>query len=227
MRRKTALIKAPKAEPIVEVLRGALPDHKNKPATERGFDLLAFLLEARFLPAEQRRDLLRACPETVHISRALTAIFLKQGCLHCPPPDASVAIAARMRKRGMSWQDVYALAAPHAKSPAERKQFNLAVRWKLGRLNRPERKPSPANEYGAGGFCRKCYAALSKQIREIIKHSPAVVHSDPVEQTIALTLREDSAAILLSCNEAEHQKIRKIALQRYTELRKGEITITN
>jgi len=183
------------------------------------------LLEARFLPAEQRRELLRACPETVHVSRALTAIFLKQGCLHCPPPDASVAIAARMRKRRMSWQDVYALAAPHAKSPAERKQFNRAVRWKLGRLNRPERKS--ATEYGAGGFCRKCYAALSKQIREIIKQSPALQGRNTFEETIALTLREDSAALLLSCNEAEHQKIRKIALQRYTELRKGEITITN
>jgi hypothetical protein len=218
-RTKTALIKAPK----VEVLRGAFRDQQ-KEAKE--IDLLAFLLEARFLPAGEYRDLRRACPTSVHLSRALAARFLKKGCLHCPPPDARVPIAARMRKRGMSWQDVYALAAPEATTSAERTRFNLAVRWKVERLNRSERKPK-LSEYGAGGFCRKCYAALSKETRELIRASRALQGRNTPEETIALTLREDSAALLLSCNEAEHQKIRGIALQRYSELRKGESAITN
>lgn len=79
--------------------------------------------------------------------------------------------------------------------------------------------------YGSGGMCASCVGANREWIRKYVKQATA--DRNTAEETIALTLREDSAALLLSCNEAQHQKIRGVALQRYTELRKEKPTITN
>jgi hypothetical protein len=228
---KTALIKAPnaerKAEPRVEVLRGALEDHKQPAPAEPSFDLLAFLLEGRFLPAAVGRDLSRACPETVHVNRALKVLFRLYGCIHCPKDDPTVRIAAKLLQAGRPWKEIFHVCDV-LNTRVERKRFDGKVRWELERLEskKPALEPD-TSEYGSAGFCRRCYRALSKKTRELMKQSRALQGRNTVEETIALTLREDSAAHLLSCNEAEHQKIRDIALQRHTELRKEKPTITN
>ena len=127
-----------------------------------------------------------------------------------------------MRQTGRPWKEIFSvLMIP----PAERESLRGKASYLLEHKNRPIEPDT--GEYGAAGLCRRCYAAYNKRLRELMKQSRALQGRNTFEETIALTLREDSAALLLSCNEAQHQKIRGIALQRYAELRKEKPTITN
>lgn len=132
-------------------------------------DLLLF--EAAFLDVTTRQELLRLLPRLVHVRRARQKIFHVRGCLTCQKPDPTVAIAARLRRKGQGWSEIYELVGldHDSMSRDKRKQFEVAVRRKMTQPNVPERKPSA--RYGAGGMCDCCYArarrAISAEVRKM------------------------------------------------------------
>lgn len=228
MPKKKAVVTATAIEVLAPGRQGGVKEQRGgKLENPPSLDVLALLLDGRCLDGESSLKLLRAFPELVHFRRAWRIYFRQNGCIHCPKDDPTVRIAANLRLAGRPWKEIYA-ACMIPNTHAERHSFDGKVRWELDRIGakKPCLEPD-TGEYGAAGLCRRCYAALSKQIRRLVTQSRALQGRNTAEETIALTLREDSAALLLSCNEAEHQKIRGIALQRYTELRKEKPAITN
>jgi hypothetical protein len=122
------------------------------------------IFDARCLERETQQELLRILPQLVHIRRAWKAEYMECGCLGCRRGiDPTVSIAARLRRRGMTWAEVYEITAHKASTRRERKRFEGAVRWKLEHLDVPEREPS--NCYGAGGLCNACYARIGQRMR--------------------------------------------------------------
>jgi len=161
-------------------------------SAERKIDEL-LVFDARCLDVGTRQELLRLLPQLVHLRRAWTAYFLEHGCLGCPKSEPAVAIAARLRRRGSSWAEIYEIIAPGATSRAERKRFENAVRWKLAHLDAPARKAS--QRYGAGGFCDRCYSRLRRELAKAL----CKMHEgrNTIEETAALTQRFDMAQWLL------------------------------
>ncbi len=152
------------------------------------------LFDAHCIDVVSRQQLLRLLPQLVGQRRAWKAHFLEYGCLHCPKPDPTVAIAARLRRRGSTWGDVYEITGTQAKTPADRKLFMEAVRWRLAHPN--VRTPSPSNQYGAGGFCSPCqmriYTRMQKRFRHFVEGR--------ADETEVATLKD---ALCLSYNLAQ------------------------
>lgn len=154
-------------------------------------ELLVF--DAQCVDVATRQELLRLLPQLVHIRRARKAIFLEQGCRECQKPDPTVAIAARLRARGFTWADIYAITGVLATTRAERKCFENSVRWKLAHPDTRVRKPS--HRYGAGGLCDRCYLRLKRELAKRLRKMHEGRDSD--EETAALTRRFDVAQWLL------------------------------
>ncbi len=161
-------------------------------AEQRVDELLVF--DARCVDVGDRQELLRLFPRLVYLSRAWRERFLERGCIACPKTDPTIAIAARLRRRGMTWTEVYETVGVVAATRAERNRFEGAVRWKLAHLDTPERKPS--YRYGAGGFCDRCYLRLRRELAKTIRK----MHEgrDAVAESAALTQRFDLAQWLLN-----------------------------
>jgi hypothetical protein len=122
------------------------------------------IFDARCLSRQTRQELLRLLPELLEVRRAWRAEYSEYGCLNCPKPSPTVAIAARLRRRGATWAEIYEITAPNATATrAERKRFESRVRWKLEHLDVPERQPT--HQYGAGGFCNRCAARIYQRMR--------------------------------------------------------------
>jgi hypothetical protein len=162
-------------------------------AAERKIDSL-LVFDARCVDVGTRQELLRLLPGLVHIRRGWRAHFLKQGCLACQKPDPTVAIAARLRRRGSTWTEIYEVTAFNATNHAERNRFENAVRWKLAHPEAPTRNPS--HRYGAGGFCDRCYMRLRRELVKALRK----MHEgrDAAAETAALTQRFDLAQWLLA-----------------------------
>jgi hypothetical protein len=156
-------------------------------------DLLVF--DARCVDVPTRQQLLRLFPQLVHLRRAWRAHYQEHGCLGCQKPDPTVAIAARLRRRGMAWPEICEVVGLRRASMtrAERVQFDGAVRWKLSHLSVPEQKPS--HRYGAGGFCDRCYARLRRELANRIR----ALHEgrNAEKETKGLTRKFDVAQMLL------------------------------
>ena len=156
------------------------------------------IFDARCLDAATRQELLRILPQLVHVRRAWRAEYTECGCPCCQKPDPTVAIAARLRRRGSTWTEIYDATAVNAASSAERKRFRESVRWKLEHLDVPERKPS--HRYGAGGLCDRCsgriYQRMLKRYRKLTagRDLPAEVAAF----TDALMLKFNAAQRLLN-----------------------------
>jgi hypothetical protein len=119
--------------------------------------------DARCLDRDTQHKLLALLPELIHIRHAWKAEYMECGCPGCQKPDPTITIAARMRRQGFNWEEIYEIAGPNITSYAQRKRFRDAVLWKLERLDTPTRKPS--TWYGAGGFCDACYRRIGAQMR--------------------------------------------------------------
>jgi hypothetical protein len=154
-------------------------------------DLLVF--DARCVDVGTRQELLGMLPQLVHLRRAWSAHFLEHGCLACPKPDPTIPIAARLRRRGSTWAEIYDITAIPAATRAERKRFQRSVRRKLAHLDAPARKPSQS--YGAGGFCDRCYARLRREFATTLRKMHA--GRDAAAETVALTREYDLAQWLL------------------------------
>jgi len=162
-------------------------------AAEQKIDEL-LMFDVRCNDAGSRRELLRLIPQLVHLSRAWRVHFLKHGCLGCPKTNPTIGIAARLRKRGLTWAEIYEITDVKSTTPAERKRFENAVHWRLAHLDAPRRKPS--HRYGAGGFCDRCYLRLRRELTKTIRE----MHEgrDAVIESAALTQRFDLAQWLLN-----------------------------
>jgi hypothetical protein len=125
------------------------------------------------------------------------------GCHGCQKPDPTVAITARLRRRGSTWAEIYEITAVNATNRAERKRFEQAVRWKLEHLDAPTREPS--HRYGAGGFCDRCsgriYQRMLKRYRKLMagRDLPAELATF----TEALTLKFSVAQRLLNGDDED------------------------
>jgi hypothetical protein len=173
-----------------------------RPAERRIDDALIF--DSRGLDVGTRQELLRLLPQLMHLSRANRAIYQKHGCRECPKPDPTVTIAARLRRGGMSWSEVYETVGVLAATRAERKKFEQAVRWKLAHLETPKRKHWPG--YGAGGLCMNCYLRRRRELaKELGVHARTIgqrlEERDAAAETAALTQRHDLAQWLLGGEE--------------------------
>jgi hypothetical protein len=168
-------------------------------AERRLDDLLVF--DVRCVDAETRQELLRLLPRLVHLRRAWRAHYMKYGCLGCQKPDPTVAIAARLRRRGATWAEVYEVTGVEVEGStrAEQQKFWNAVRWKLAHLDVPE--PNLSHRYGAGGFCDRCYLRIRRELAKSIRK----LHEgrDAAEETAALTRRFDVAQWLLNGEDAD------------------------
>jgi len=176
----------------LDKVRVAVPE-----SAERAIESL-LIFDVRCLDVATRQEILRILPQLVHIRRAWRAEYMECGCLACPKPDPTVAIAARLRRRGSTWAEIYEITAVKATNRAERKRFENAVRWKLGHLDAPTRNLSP--RYGAGGFCDRCsgriYQRMLKRYRKLMagRDLPAELATF----TEALTLKFSLAQQLLN-----------------------------
>jgi hypothetical protein len=169
-------------------------------------DLLVF--DACYVDRATRYDLQRIIPHLVHLRRARKAYFEQHGCLMCPKPDPTIGIAARLRRRGLAWPEIYEITGTSTLSPLERKQFEKAVYYRLTHSDVAPRKPS--HRYGAGGLCDKCYLRMRRKLSKAIKE----MHEgrDAEAETSALTQRFDVAQWLLgdeaSCGQQDYPKDR-------------------
>lgn len=123
------------------------------------------IFDARCLDRDTRQKLFLLLPELVHIRRAWKAEYMEHGCIGCQKkPDPTVAIAARLRRHGLKWAEVYELTGVTATSRAERKRFEGAVRWRLEHADAPGHQQS-SQTYGAGGFCNRCAMRIYHRMR--------------------------------------------------------------
>ena len=120
------------------------------------------IFDARMLDRETQQELIRILPQLVHVRHAWKAHFLERGCPSCPKADERFPIAARMRLRGFTWDDIYEIIAPKMRTPQEKKAFRNAVHWKLEHPHARERK---RNAYAAGGFCVACQGQIIRRMR--------------------------------------------------------------
>jgi hypothetical protein len=129
------------------------------------------LFDSHCIDVVSRQELLRLLPQLVGLRRAWKAHFLEYGCLHCPKPDPTVGIAARLRQRGSTWADVYKITGTPAEPSPERERFRESVRWRMTHPDVP--RPRPSNQYGAGGFCSVCqtriYTRMQKRFRRLVE----------------------------------------------------------
>jgi hypothetical protein len=179
-------------------------------AVERKIDdLLAF--DARLLDAGTARELLRLMPGLVDMRHAWRAHYQRYGCLACPKTDPTIAIAARLRRRGSPWAEIYEIIGVDraATTRAERKPFEYMVRYKLARLDNPPRgrthdttaNPLVSHNYhSAAGLCDKCCARLRRRLSKFKRKMHA--GHDAKELTDALTRQFDVAQVLLNGNDA-------------------------
>lgn len=155
------------------------------------------IFDARFLSKDTRQELLRILPQLVHIRRAWRAEYMECGCHGCQKPDPTVTIAARLRRRGATWKDIYEITALSA-TAAQRKRFQEAVYWKLAHFDVLTRQPS--HTYGAGGFCSRCLARIYQRMHK--RYRKLMAGRDlPAELAIfkdALCLRYNAAQRLLN-----------------------------
>ena len=156
------------------------------------------IFDARCLSKDTQHELLRILPQIVHIRRAWKAEYMEHGCIGCKKPDPTVTIAARLRRRGATWKDIYEITAPSATTAAKRKQFREAVYWRLAHFNAPTRQPS--HTYCAGGFCGACYRRIYqrmlKRYRKAMQGRNVPAEIDAL--TDALSLRYDAAQRLFN-----------------------------
>lgn len=174
-------------------------------------DLLVF--DARFVDTDMRRELLRLLPQLIHMRYAWRAHFRRYGCFACPKTDPTIAIAARLRRRGSTWAEIYEIIGVDraATTRAERKLFEYPVRRKLALLDDPPRgrswdtTASPLRghtyHYG-GGICDKCYRRIRRRLSKILRkrhegHNPAELATFKE----ALTLKHSAAQRLLNGGE--------------------------
>jgi len=159
-------------------------------------DLLVF--DAHCLDAETRRQLLRLFPKLVQVSRAWRAHHSKNGCIGCRKQDPTITIAARLRRRGMPWRDIYEVVGLDRSRSiiplSEQERFENSVRWRMKHFDVPEKKPSP--RYAVGGFCDNCYMRLRKELLKTVRAFHA--GRDAAEETAALTRKFDMAQWLLN-----------------------------
>jgi hypothetical protein len=133
---------------------------------ESPIELLETLLifDARSLERDTQQELLRLLPQLIHVRRSWKAHYLEHGCISCPKADERFAIAARMRIKGLNWEEVFEIVAPRIHTRHERKAFQDAVYWKLEHpKTRTERNPI---SYGSGGFCNACQARIVARMRK-------------------------------------------------------------
>jgi hypothetical protein len=147
-----------------------------------------------------RRQLLQILPSFIRLRYAWRAHYRKYGCLACPKPDPTIAIAARLRLRRFAWAEIYKIVGIDraATTRIERKHFEQHVRWRLAHLDEPGRIGNQKHErcHLAGGFCDKCYARLSRRLSETLR----TMHEgrDAKEETAGLTRKFDVARFLLN-----------------------------
>lgn len=123
------------------------------------------IFDARSLSNATRQELLRILPELVHVRRAWKAHYLEHGCISCPKADEKAAIAARMRLKGYTWDEIFEIVAPNTDNTRRKRNlFRNTVYWKLEHpKGRAERNP---NAYGSGGLCSACAARLYQRMRD-------------------------------------------------------------
>jgi hypothetical protein len=160
-------------------------------------DLLVF--DCRGIDPATRGDLRRILPRILRVSHAWSAHFEKYGCIGCRTgrPDSIPAIAARLRRRGLSWSAILAdIGRTHMTGP-ERKAFRAAVGRHLSHPDMPEQEPaSSAHVYGGGGLCALCRVRLRRELLAIMGEMDAEPNVE--QETAALTRRFDVARRLLS-----------------------------
>jgi hypothetical protein len=122
------------------------------------------IFDVRCLDAGTKRELLRLLPQLIHIRRAWKAEFTECGCLACSKSDPRPAIAARLRERRISWDEVYDILGINRKSldSEAHKRFENQVYWRLKHPLARERKPPTA--YGAGGLCNACWGRIYQRM---------------------------------------------------------------
>jgi hypothetical protein len=162
-------------------------------SAERKIDDL-FVFDARCVDVATRQEILRLMPQVVHLRRAWSAHFLQHGCMACAKADSTVMIAARLRRRGATWAEIYEITGAPARTLAERKLFGNAVRRKLSQLDVPARTKS-LNRYGAGGLCARCYLRLRRELAKTLRDMHQGRNAD--EEILSLTRRFDVAQWLL------------------------------
>lgn len=146
-----------KLDSIVEVLP--------KSPVESLETLLIF--DARALERDTQHELLQLLPRLIHVRRAWKAHYLEHGCISCPKADEKAAIAARMRLKGYTWDEIFEIVAPNVHARHERNRFRNTVYWKLEHpKERAERNP---NAYGSGGLCNACQMRIFMRMRNRYK----------------------------------------------------------
>lgn len=157
-------------------------------------DFLVF--DARSVDRTTRIELQRILPKLLQMNRAWSAHFEKYGCIGCRTgrPDSIHAIAARLRRRGLSWPAIFSDVGPRM-TARERWNLRVSVRHHLMHPDVPEQESS-VHMYGGGGFCQKCRLSLRRQLLRII----GKIHEgrDAAQETVALTRRFDVAQSLLN-----------------------------
>jgi len=163
--------------------------------------LLVF--DGRMIDRDTQQQLLQLLPRLSLQRQAWRAHFRQYGCLACPTPDPTVAIAARLRLRRFAWAEVYKIVGiDRAAMPRiERKHFEKHVRWRLAHLDKPARIGDQKNKryHLAGGVCDKCYARTLHRLSAILRK----MHEgrDPAAETATLTRKLDAAQFLLNGGE--------------------------
>ena len=71
------------------------------------------IFDARMLERETQQELIRILPQLVHVRRAWKAHYLEHGCISCPKADEKAAIAARMRLKGYTWDEIFEIVPPN------------------------------------------------------------------------------------------------------------------
>jgi hypothetical protein len=168
-------------------------------------DLLVF--DARCLTGETSQQLIRLLPKLAFVRRAWRNLYRKYGCTGCPKPDPSIAIAARLRRGGVSWADIYRIlgADAAASTLAERKSFKALVKRKMRDLHNEPRQQlrdfHSKNCHTAGGFCDKCQNRYRRRLRK--EYANVVEGKELSEERVvaALSQRYDVAQWLLNNDE--------------------------
>jgi len=145
---------------------------------QRISDLLVF--DARSVDLATRADIRRLLPQLLLVSRAWSDHFERYGCIGCLTgrPDSTPVIAARLRRRGLSWPAILADIGRGQMTVLERRTFRSAVRYHLTHPEAPERE-SPAHLYGGGGFCMQCQTRMRRQLSKIIHGVPGERDTNP------------------------------------------------
>lgn len=167
------------------------------------------LFDARCLPPEVSRELVRLLPTFALVRRAWRNLYRRYGCNGCPKPDPTITICARLRRQGLPWSRVYRAVGADCEysTLADRKHFKALVRRRMAELDNP--RPLPKEQvhgyrskhyHAAGGLCDKCRNRNQRRIlRELAKlrSSPAAKE----KAIVGLSRRYDAAQWLLNGEE--------------------------